>query len=76
MVTSEGCNDDGLVGEDDLVFGGWREEALEEGDGRVKDDGAFDTSLDADLDLIVVHDVRADTLDVGRRTAVKVGGAN
>jgi hypothetical protein len=65
LVTSERRNDSGLVGEDDLVLGGGWKEALKESDGRVEDDGALNTSLDADLDFIVVYDVRADTLDVG-----------
>jgi hypothetical protein len=64
LVPSEGRNDGGLIGEDDLVLVGWWEEALEKGNSRVEDDGAFHTSLDADLDLVVVHEVRADALNV------------
>ena len=76
MVASEGRNDGGIVGEDDLVLGGWWEEALEEGNSRVEDDGAFYACLDADLDLAVVHEVRLDALDVRWRGAVEVRGAN
>ena len=75
LVTTEGSNDSSLVGENDLVVGVGREETLEEGDSRVEDDGALGTSLDADLDFVVVDDVAADTRDVGRGPAVEVGGA-
>jgi hypothetical protein len=74
LVPAEGSNNSGLVGEEDLVVGVGREEALEEGDSRVENDGALSSGLDADLDLVVVDDVAADTLDVGRRLAVEVGG--
>jgi len=76
LVASEGCNDGGLVGEDDLVIGGRWEESLEKGNSRVEDDGAFHACLDADLDLSVVHEVRLDTLDVRWRAAVEVSRAN
>jgi hypothetical protein len=76
LVASEGGHDRGLVREHDLVVGVGREEALEEGDGGVEHDGAFDTSLDADLDLAVVHEVGADALDVGGGAAVEVGRAD
>jgi len=76
LVASEGRNDGGLVGQDDLVIGGWWEEALEKGNSRVEDDGAFHACLNADLDLSVVHEVRLDTFDVRWRAAVEVSGAD
>lgn len=76
MVSTEGSNHSGFVGKDDLVVGVGREEALEEGDGRVEDDGAFDTGLDANLDLGVVDEVGADALNVRGGLAVEVSRAD
>lgn len=73
MVAAERSNDGGLVGQNDLVVGAGREETLEESDGRVEDDSALNTSLDADLDLVVVDEIRANPFDVRGRLAVEVG---
>ena len=75
MIATKRCNDGRLVGENDLVFGSGREESLEEGDGGIEDDSTFGTSLNSDLHLVVVNEVRADTLNVGGRRAIEVGGA-
>lgn len=76
LVSAEGSNDSGFVGKDDLVVGVGGEEPLEESDGGVEDDRALDTGLHADLDLVVVHEVGADALDVGGGLAVEVGRAD
>jgi len=47
---------------------------LEKCDGRVEDDCTLNTGLNADLDLAVVNDVAAHTLNVRGRGAVKVSG--
>jgi len=73
LVAAKGCNNGGLIGEDDLVVGAGREETLEKGNGRVEDDGALSASLDADLHFVVVNEIRADALDVGGGTAVEIG---
>lgn len=63
MVSTEGSDNSGLVGEDDLVVGVGGEQALEEGNRRVEDDAAFNTGLDADLHFAVVDEVAADAID-------------
>lgn len=67
LITAEGRNDSGLVGQVDLVVGVGGEQTLEEGDGRVENDGALSSRLHADLELAVVDNVRSDSWDVGRR---------
>ena len=76
MVATKRSNDGGLVGQNDLVVGVGREEALEESNGRVEDDSALNTSLDSDLDFVVVDEIRANALDVRGRLAVEVEGTN
>lgn len=48
---------------------------MKESDGGVKDDGALDASLDTNVYFAVVDEVGAHALDVRRRGAVKVCGA-
>lgn len=76
LVSSERSCDSGLVGKDDLVGRVRREEALKKSNCRVEDDSSLNTGLDADLHLVVVDEVRADSLNVRRRPAVEVGGAD
>lgn len=76
MVTAEGGDNRGLVGEDDLVLGAGREETLKQSDGGVEYDSALSASLDADLDLAVVDEIGADALDVRGGLAVEVGRAD
>lgn len=76
LISAERSDDGRLIGEDDFVVGVGREQALKKGNSRVEDDGAFHTSLDADLDLAVIHEVGADALNVGGGGAVEVGGSD
>lgn len=67
MITPKRRGDGSFVSKNNFVVGvGW-EESLQKGNRRVEDDSSFNTSLDADLDLAVVDQVGADTLDVGGR---------
>lgn len=56
----------------DQVAGIWREEALQDGYGTIKDCSAFPTSLGMDKHLIILHEVSADALDVRRGRGVQV----
>lgn len=76
LVSTEGSNNGGLVGKNDFVVGVRGEEALKKSDGGVEDDGTLNTSLDADLDLGVVDEVRADALNVGGGLAIEVSRAD
>jgi len=73
LVATEGSSDNSLVSQSDFVVGIGGEKPLEDGDGRIEDDGAFGPGLHPDLDLAIVYDIRTDTWDVGRRGAVEVG---
>jgi hypothetical protein len=73
LVTSERSNNSGVVSKDNFIVGGRREEALKEGDGRVENNGAFYAGLNSDFDLIVVHEVAVDSLNVRGRLAVEIG---
>jgi hypothetical protein len=73
LITSEGSDNSGLVGKDDLVVRGRREETLQNGDGGIEHDGALNASLDSDFDLGVVDKVSTDSIDVRGRLAVEVG---
>lgn len=64
LVTAERSNDGGLVGKNDLVGRVGREKTLEEGDGRVKDDGTLTAGLGMDVDLMGVHEVGFHVRDV------------
>lgn len=75
LVAAKRGDDSGLISENDFVFGAGREETLEKGDSRVKDDSALDASLNADLHLAVVDEVGTDTLNIGGGGTVEVGGA-
>lgn len=75
LVAAQWCRDGGLVGEYDFVVQVGGEQALKQSDGGVEDDGALNTSLDSDLDLAVVDEIRADALDVRWRRAVEVSRA-
>jgi hypothetical protein len=57
LVSAKGSSHEGAVGERDAVLRRRREKALEQSDGRVKDDMALSTSLGTDVDLAVVGKV-------------------
>lgn len=76
LVSTEGGNDGGLVGQGDLVVRVGGEQALEKRDSRVENNRALGSGLDADLDFAIVYEVRADSRNVGGRRAVEVGGAD
>jgi len=75
LIATKGCNDSRVVSKSEFVFGGRRKKALKKGNSGVEDYSPLDTSLYANLDLVVVDEVRTNTFDVGGRGAVKVGGA-
>jgi hypothetical protein len=72
LITTKGSNNSGLIGKNDLVVWGWREETLQKGDSGVEHDGALNTSLDSNFDLGVVDKVAADTVNIRGRPAVEV----
>jgi hypothetical protein len=72
LVSTEGSGDKGTVCKGDAVLGCGREQALEESNGRVKDDMALASSLGTNIDLAVVGKVRLDSTDVGQAGRVKV----
>lgn len=64
LISTQRRNNSGFVGKNDLVIRiGW-EKTLEQRNGRVENDCAFHSSLDADLDFIVVDQIGANTLNV------------
>jgi hypothetical protein len=64
LISAQRRNNSGFVSKDDLVLRvGW-EKTLEQRNGRVENDCAFHSGLDADLDFIVVDQIRANTLNV------------
>lgn len=75
LVSAKRCDDGGLIRKLDLVLGVRGEQALKESYGRVKDNGALNASLDANVYLAVIDEVAAHTLDVRRRGVVEVRGA-
>lgn len=54
LITTKWSNDSLPIGESDFIVGVGREQSLEESNRRVEYNGAFDPSLDANLDLVVV----------------------
>ena len=64
LISTQGRNNNGFVGKNDLVLWvGW-EKSLEQRNGRVENDCAFHSGLDADLDFVVVDQIRANALNV------------
>lgn len=75
LIPSQRSGHSGLVGKNNLVVLVRGEQPLKEGDGRVEDDSAFTSTLDADVDLLVVDQVRAYRIDERRGVIAEVGGA-
>lgn len=73
LVTAEGSNDGGLVGQGDAVLGGGRVETLEDGGSTVEDSSTLATNLDTGVNLLEVSEVGGDATDVGGRVRVEVG---
>ena len=64
LISTQRCNNGGFVGKNNLVLRtGW-EKTLEQSNGRVENDCAFHSGLDADLDFIVVDQIGANALNV------------
>ncbi len=66
MITTKGSNNSGLLGKNNLVVWGRREETLWKGNSRVEHYSALNASLGTNFDLAVVDKVTADSLDVRR----------
>ena len=73
LVTAEGSNDGGLVGQGDAVLGGGRVETLEDGGSTVEDSSTLATNLDTGVDFLEVSEVSGDATDVGGGVRVEVG---
>jgi hypothetical protein len=74
LVPAQRCDDSSPIGELNLVHWVRGEQSLKDSDGRIEDNGALNTSLDADMHLAVIDELGAHALDVRRRGRVEVGG--